>query len=382
MLIINDLAYRTPAEPVDYPTPFNTGCTQARAGGGVIPKYGGTADISGMTVSAGSLTTSSNGQVIENYLIPGAIVVDHDNVVLNNCIIDAGVYPSPLVGAGGSVDLAYPNFDEGSWVTLNDCTIIGGIGTRLRRASLNRCNIFWTDSDPVTSYGGVRMEDCLIHHAGVDNDGAPHADAMHISSTVGGLTPWSHAGSNWCDLFINCRWVNPMTGLGPNTGVDNPSLFSAGNDVVWSGLYDSPTGALAGDAGVFVDSPAGPIDWHNIMFDNCRFEWGNRQLRLSPNPDETVTNIRFRDCGVSHNTRYVLGAEGGGGGTFINPQASGFYWLDEGNAFVHWGSEIDQALETNPFTVDGAYGASIAGHAAGDPCDTAPLDYNNQINSL
>jgi len=118
-------------------------------------------------LTSGTLTTSSNGQVIERH--GGKVIVRHNNVTIRDCILNAGLY---------HVDLS-THLSTGAAITgtlIEYCTMRGadpGVGTgnvgvyyrsRPNNTTIRRCNISWMKSGAFGVVGsGLLLEDNWMH---------------------------------------------------------------------------------------------------------------------------------------------------------------------------------------------------------------------------
>lgn len=140
--------------PSGYPTDANTG-------------------PSGTLTSSGSVTSSSNGQLIENLNISGNVVISHDNVTLRNCRIAVHLFEGLVVSVTGAN------------VLIEDCEIDGldgsyiGIAIGDGSGTIRGCNIHHAQ-DGIVGGSDLTVEDCYIHSL-LSTLADPHYDAFECN---------------------------------------------------------------------------------------------------------------------------------------------------------------------------------------------------------
>jgi hypothetical protein len=142
------------AIPAGYPNASNTG-------------------PSGALTPSGSVTSSSNGQTIENLDITGSVTISHDNVTLRNCRVRLHDDDGTLVMVTGA-DVLIEDCEidglDGSYIALG---IGNGSGT------IRACNIHHAQ-DGIVAGNDLTVEDCYIHSL-LSTQPDPHYDAFECN---------------------------------------------------------------------------------------------------------------------------------------------------------------------------------------------------------
>ncbi len=132
--------------------------------GWVNPKtagiFGAGLDYGTLTPYQGNLTTSSNGQIIQNLDIRGNITIRHNNVTIRRCRVRSVQTSNTLVGGESVIDGNQSTVDGGgnrTWLannlTVSYCEVIGSLDPNLN------------DQSGVTNGGGTALttDHCVLH---------------------------------------------------------------------------------------------------------------------------------------------------------------------------------------------------------------------------
>lgn len=113
--------------------------------------------------ASGSITTTSNGQIIQDRLVTGGIQVNHNNVTIRRCRVIQTSFNGIQVGA--------PDENFGGGCIIEDCEVDGQdnhlcIGTwtpqSLAAVEIRRCNLHHAENC-VGIAGPMVLEDCYMH---------------------------------------------------------------------------------------------------------------------------------------------------------------------------------------------------------------------------
>ena len=173
-----------------------TGCgggdvgSPPQTGAYVWPDATNTGPTGNLTLHTGNITTSYDGQIIENMEIHGNIDVSHDNVIIRNC---------EIYGQPGSYNVIYFNgmsTQTSKNLLVEHCHIYGngaqGCGIYGKSYTIKYCNLQNMPQPVKVTNGTVVVEYNYIHdlwgvNAGMHNDGmitngdADHTDNMNIT---------------------------------------------------------------------------------------------------------------------------------------------------------------------------------------------------------
>lgn len=126
----------------------------------------------GKLVPSPSITTTADGQIIENLKVDGRIEVQHRNVIIRNCDVTGDQYYAIVL-----MPDKYPNAS----FSVEYCTVrssvngVAGVG-RVYRCDLSNCD------NGVNVWGMITIEECFIHdlgfsvgghNDGIENNGSP-----------------------------------------------------------------------------------------------------------------------------------------------------------------------------------------------------------------
>lgn len=134
----------------------------------------------GTLTNSGGMTTSKDGQVIQNLNVTGRITVQHKNVTIKNCKVTNNEYYAIFAPDDTGHDV--------SGLTVDHCTISGAINGIAGKGTFNRNNIFKVDNG-VNVWGPSLITENYIHDLGsvmsaVSKDG--HNDG--IENNGSGMT--------------------------------------------------------------------------------------------------------------------------------------------------------------------------------------------------
>ena len=146
------------------------------------PGPGTTGHVGTLTPTVGGITTTQAGQVFQNLLINGPVVIKHPGVQFINCHIKAGLSPAsdPSYAAIKCYDaLTSP-------AKIIDCTIesvptsnLSSCGVQGRDVEVIRCNIFGSIDGVMSTNYNVRIISCWIHDLPKHPVVATHKDGSH-----------------------------------------------------------------------------------------------------------------------------------------------------------------------------------------------------------
>jgi hypothetical protein len=139
----------------------------------------------GVLTPSARVSTTSNGQTIENLIIDGhgssGVFVTHDNCIVRNCfILNYGPWGVQATdGTGTTVEDC--EFDGNGYGAAG---VIAGPDTTIRR-----CNIYGNENGVMIAGGGVTVEDCVLH-----NLESPVPDQAHFDGI--------QAGGGWVTITL------------------------------------------------------------------------------------------------------------------------------------------------------------------------------------
>jgi len=154
-----------------------------------------------LLVSSGSITTTRDGQVIENVSVSGTITVRNNNVTIRNFRLDGNGTTYPIGYESGHTGLVI----EDGEVFDYDAAVVGGNFTNY---TARRLNVHDGTGDGFKAMGNVTIESSYVHHLGTSP--SSHADGVQASGGSG-LTirnnnfdmPKGLAGyTNSCAIFV------------------------------------------------------------------------------------------------------------------------------------------------------------------------------------
>lgn len=224
----------------------------ASPGGYVYPSAYTTGVPAGTTLSTynGNLTTSYNGQVIENLNVKGYIEVQHTDVIIRFCRVENYIRSngnSPIIE---DCTVAPPDsqwFDVNGQPTGNGIALDFGIG--YSHFTARRVNIYGF-GDAFKAAGSATIEDCYIHDlfAYLKGDGVStnHCDGIQLVTgsnvVIRGnyIDPrdWYYTGEH-TNNGTSCVIIKADDGPISNVTVENNLLQGAGSYTV----YAHPVGA-------------------------------------------------------------------------------------------------------------------------------------------
>lgn len=162
-----------------------------------------------LTNYSGTMHITTNGAVVQNYNIAGAIVVDASNVTIRNCRITSGDY--------------YPvrwYDDEHTGLLVEDSEIIGtsdSVTAGLSFANYTARRVFVTGcADGFKANANVLIEDCYVtglwttadsHNDGVQTTGGSSVTLRHNTFKLGnqpGISAVVQVGNEW---GANSDWL-------------------------------------------------------------------------------------------------------------------------------------------------------------------------------
>lgn len=130
-----------------------------------------------LTLSAGDLTTSSNGQIIQDKEITGSVIIQHNDVIIRRC----WVHNWSIFG----IDAEDAAFTNGHPAIIEDCLVSAPTSGTGSTAILNsniivrRCRV--RDAENGFDLGhDVNIQDCFIYP--LYNVGGAHADGIQTQS--------------------------------------------------------------------------------------------------------------------------------------------------------------------------------------------------------
>jgi len=126
--------------------------------------------VGAVLTNMGQTTVEQDGQVIQNRLITGGLVIDADNVIIRNCHIICPSY--------------YPIINYGTNLLIEDCeieatTLDGTSCVAFGNYTIRRSNLHGA-VDGTKSNENVIIEDCFIHDLGTGPD--THSDGTQTTS--------------------------------------------------------------------------------------------------------------------------------------------------------------------------------------------------------
>lgn len=200
---------------------------------GVTPATGYTrsqilAETSGLTTYTGKLTTTSDGQVIEDRYIKGCIEIKHNNVTIRRCFVSSatGIYAqggdnsgaAAAIGTGGTA--GNPGTVTGT--IIEDCELDGfdvsgdTIGIGAAHYLARRCNIhgytkgLWMGLD-------CTLQDSIVHSNNPTPEGA-HGECVDADTGT--------------DILIEDCWLAMDGGLEENSGaIQFGGTYGAGDNL-------------------------------------------------------------------------------------------------------------------------------------------------------
>jgi hypothetical protein len=212
-------------------TPLPSGiCTGRDANGGVpadkFPGAACTGVLAGIArANSGSISTSSDGQVIQNLNISGSIQVNHHNVRIKNVNI---------TNPGGGAIAIDPSKVG---LVIEDCEIDGTGSTRAyeiiayNNYTLRRCNIHHVGEGPRAN-GNVVIEDNYIHDfLDFRADGA-HQDTIQ---TTGGNNITIRHNNLEMNIDAGNAVIMVSTDLGSNLLIERNLVYGGGYSVYGGG---------------------------------------------------------------------------------------------------------------------------------------------------
>lgn len=159
-----------------------------------------TGHVGTLTPTAGGITTTQAGQVFQNLLINGPVVIKHPGVQFINCHIKAGL--SPATDPSYAAIKCYDALSTPAKVI--DCTIesvptsnLSSCGVQGRDVEVIRCNIFGSIDGVMSTNSNVRVISCWIHDLPKHPVVAAHKDGSHNDGVQ------VQGGSN-IELIGNC----------------------------------------------------------------------------------------------------------------------------------------------------------------------------------
>jgi hypothetical protein len=154
-------------------------------GGAVWPNASSTGVPAGTTLTpttppGGALETSSNGQVIQDLDIDGAVVITHNNVTIRRCRVTSDSFVGVLITSGGATG-----------AIVEDCEILSDLsggckgvwvdGVANSNATIRRCNIHTVEDAVYLSGSHVTVADNYFHDLAAP-PGDPHHDGVQLAS--------------------------------------------------------------------------------------------------------------------------------------------------------------------------------------------------------
>lgn len=142
-----------------------------------------------LTNSSGELRTTANNQVIQNLNHSGYILVMHNNVTIQDCVI---------TGGAGDIFSIGPNGVAVTGTKILRCKIVGGFGLEcidielMTTTEVGFCDLSNVENGIVVSGSGVNIHDNYIHGLSRGNptaDAAAHFDG--IQGFPGPYTSWT-----------------------------------------------------------------------------------------------------------------------------------------------------------------------------------------------
>jgi len=154
----NAASATTPAAPAagTRPGPDNTGPTDPS-----------------LLVPSGSITTTRDGQVIENVSVSGTITVRNNNVTIRNFRVDGNGTWYPIVYESGHSGLV---LEDGEVLDYDSAAVGGNFGNYTAR----RLEVHESVGDGFKADSNVLIESCWVYHLGTG--AGSHADGVQISS--------------------------------------------------------------------------------------------------------------------------------------------------------------------------------------------------------
>jgi hypothetical protein len=221
--------------------------TQAAPQLGDKPGAGNTGPTNASALKAsGSITSSHDGQIIENVHVTGTIEVRHKNVVIRNFKVT------------GTSSYGIRVYEGGPSAIIEDGEITGagvGAGVYGVNYTARRLNIHHLGGDGLKAEANVVIENCWVHHLGLSP--GSHADGIQVQK-----------GANF--IFRN---NNFEVQIGVNNGGEDPN------------------------AAIFLGPAFGPID--NVLIEGNWMNGGNYTIYSNG-----CSNVRIQNNFFGRNYRY------------------------------------------------------------------------------
>lgn len=193
------------------------------------------------TLSAsGSISSSSDGQIIEGKNISGNVTITHNNVTLRQCRIlwQSGFEQINIVGTATGCLVEDCEIDGANTTGGSGAGSLEGMGLTLVSATVRRCNFHNMANAISDSLTNSAIVDCWIHAlSGTDNDGIEFNDVCSNSSVTHCTFDWTgslgftNSGVNITNVsggvtgiaITNCRFMNFV-----NFGICDGDVSSSG----------------------------------------------------------------------------------------------------------------------------------------------------------
>lgn len=285
--------------------------------------------------ASGSITTSSNGQVIEELDISGNITIEHDNVIIRKCRITGSA------GAGSGYYVI--DNGDGKKFTIEDCTINGNYSKNKavlagpKGMHMKRCDI----------YGS---EDAVYLSSNIDDEDLSYPDE------VTSVTP------NGANHVIEDSLFRGNASIDPDPHSDGLQI-DGGTDIVVRRLkilcyqWDGVSGDITGDpenpgnyALILTQNSGSPRQISRVYIDSCYLDGGNFLSGLATD-GLPIADVTFVDN--KYGRQFRFGPHNGSGTniTYTNSTwaSSGVCW--RGGSFDRWvieGEPISTIYTSDP----------------------------------